>query len=155
MEGRDKSGVSLIGRQGSHPQNLQVLQVTAARKSQLHSEFLKSSLVDCFFGSPNNSITSLILCNKSPETSQRRFCSLSMNPDQYSIQYICLLFSHSVVSNFLPPHELHPMNSSVLRCLPQFAQTHVHYVNDAIQLSHLSPPSPPALNLFQHGGLFQ
>ena len=78
-----------------------------------------------------------------------------MNPDQYSIQYICLLFSHSVVSNFLPPHELHPMNSSVLHCLPQFAQTHVHYVNDAIQLSHLSPPSPPALNLFQHGGLFQ
>ena len=78
-----------------------------------------------------------------------------MNPDQYSIQYIRLLFSHSVVSSFLPPHELNPMNSSVLCCLPQFAQTHVHYVNDAIQLSHLSPPSPPAFNLFQHGGLFQ
>ena len=107
VKGRDKSGVPLIGRQGSHPnQYLQVLQVTAAPESQLHSEFLKLSLVDCFFGSPNNSITSLILCNKSPETSQRRFCSLSMNPDQYSIQYIRLWFSHSVVSNFLPTHEL-------------------------------------------------
>ena len=40
--------------------------------------------------------------------------------------------------------------------LPEFTQTHVHRVNDAIQLSHpLSSPSPPALNLSQHQGLFQ
>ena len=44
----------------------------------------------------------------------------------------------------------------VLHCLPEFAQTHVHWVSDAIQLSHpLSPPSPLILNLFQHQGLFQ
>ena len=37
-----------------------------------------------------------------------------------------------------------------------FAQTHVCWVDDAIQPSHpLSPPSPPALNLSQHQGLFQ
>ena len=36
------------------------------------------------------------------------------------------------------------------------SQTHVHWVSDAIQPSHpLSSPSPPALNLFQHQGLFQ
>ena len=36
----------------------------------------------------------------------------------------------------------------VLHHLPEFAQTHVHWVSDAIQPSHpLSPPSPPALNL--------
>ena len=36
------------------------------------------------------------------------------------------------------------------------AQTHVHWVSDAIQPSHpLLPPSPPALNLFHHWGLFQ
>ena len=36
----------------------------------------------------------------------------------------------------------------VLRCLPEFAQTHVHWVSDAIKLSHpLSPTSPSALNL--------
>ena len=34
--------------------------------------------------------------------------------------------------------------------------THVHQVSDAIQPSHpLSYPSPPALNLSQHQGLFQ
>ena len=40
--------------------------------------------------------------------------------------------------------------------LPELAQTHVHQVGDAIQLSHpLSSPSPPAFNLSQHPGLFQ
>ena len=40
--------------------------------------------------------------------------------------------------------------------LPEFAQVHVHWVNDAIQPHHpLSSPSPPALNLSQHQGLFQ
>ena len=44
----------------------------------------------------------------------------------------------------------------VHRCLPEFAQTHVHWVNDAIQPSHpLSPSSSPALNLSQHQGHFQ
>ena len=40
--------------------------------------------------------------------------------------------------------------------LPELAQTHVHGVSDAIQPSHpLSSPSPPALNVSQHQGLFQ
>ena len=40
--------------------------------------------------------------------------------------------------------------------LPELAQTHVHWVGDAIQPSHpLSFPSPPAFNLSQHLGLFQ
>ena len=39
--------------------------------------------------------------------------------------------------------------------LPELAQTHVHRVGDAIQPSHpLLSPSPPALNLSQHQGLF-
>ena len=39
--------------------------------------------------------------------------------------------------------------------LPEFAQTHVHQVRDAIQPSHpLSSPSP-AFSLSQHQGLFQ
>ena len=41
----------------------------------------------------------------------------------------------------------------ILHYLPEFAQTHVHGVIDAIQPSHfLSPPSPPAFNLSQHRG---
>ena len=44
----------------------------------------------------------------------------------------------------------------VLHYLPEFAQTHVHWVNDAMQSSYpLLPPSPPALNLSQCKGLFQ
>ena len=40
--------------------------------------------------------------------------------------------------------------------LPEFTQTHVHWVSDAIQPSHpLSSPSPPAFNLSQHQSLFQ
>ena len=40
--------------------------------------------------------------------------------------------------------------------LPEFTQTHVHWVGDVIQLSHpLSSPSPPAFSLFQHQSLFQ
>ena len=54
-----------------------------------------------------------------------------------------------------------PMNPStpglpVHHQLPEFTQTHVHRVSDAIQPSHpLSSPSPPAPNPSQHQGLFQ
>ena len=54
-----------------------------------------------------------------------------------------------------------PMNCStpglpVHHQLLESTQTHVHWVGDAIQPSHpLSSPSPPALNLSQHQGLFQ
>ena len=45
---------------------------------------------------------------------------------------------------------------SVHHQLPQFTQTHVHWVGDAIYPSHfLLFPSSPTLNLFQHQGLFQ
>ena len=54
-----------------------------------------------------------------------------------------------------------PMNRStpglpVHHQLPEFTQTHVHRVGDAIQPSHpLSSPSPPSPNPSQHQGLFQ
>ena len=54
-----------------------------------------------------------------------------------------------------------PMNCStpglpVHHQLPDFTQTHVHRVSDAIQPSHpLSSPSPPAPNPSQHQSLFQ
>ena len=61
----------------------------------------------------------------------------------------------------LCPTLLDPMDCStpglpVHQQLPEFTQTHVHWVGDAIQLSHpLSSPSPPALNLSQHEGIFK
>ena len=54
-----------------------------------------------------------------------------------------------------------PMNCStpglpVHHQLPEFTETHVHRVSDAIQPSHpLSSPSPLAPNPFQHHSLFQ
>ena len=54
-----------------------------------------------------------------------------------------------------------PMNHSmpgfpVHHQLPEFTQTHVHRIGDAIQPSHpLSSPSPPAPNPSQHQGLFK
>ena len=40
--------------------------------------------------------------------------------------------------------------------LPEFTQTHVHWVSDAMQPSHpLSSPSPPALQPFKASGSFQ
>ena len=54
-----------------------------------------------------------------------------------------------------------PMNCSmpglpVHHQLPEFTQTHVCWVGDAIQPSHpLSSPSSPALSLSQHQGFFQ
>ena len=58
------------------------------------------------------------------------------------------------------PNLCDPMNHStpglpVHHQLPEFTQTHVHRVNDAIQPFHLlSSPSPPAPNPSQYQGLF-
>ena len=59
------------------------------------------------------------------------------------------------------PTLCNPMNCSMpsfpnLYHLLKLAQTHVHWLDDAIQLSYfLSPTSPPAVNLSQHHCLFQ
>ena len=61
----------------------------------------------------------------------------------------------------LSPTLCNPMNCStpglpVHHQLPEFTQTHVHWVSDAIQPSHpLSSPSPPTFNLSRHQGLFK
>ena len=80
---------------------------------------------------------------------------LKVQSAQHSV-FVCLFVS--VAKSCLTLCD--PMNCStpgvlVLHRLRKFAQTHVHWVDDAIQLSHpLSPPCPHALNLSQHQGLF-
>ena len=72
---------------------------------------------------------------------------------------VCLFFSS--VQSLSRVRLCDPMDCStpglpVHHQLPEFTQTHVHWVRGAIQPSHpLSSPSPPALNLSQHQGLFQ
>ena len=91
-------------------------------------------------------------------------------------QFVGLLGLHSCVSQFLWSISSSVQFSSVAQsCLtlfdpmnlstpvlpvhhqfPEFTQTHVHRVSDAIQPSHLlSSPSPPAPNPSQHQSLFQ
>ena len=65
----------------------------------------------------------------------------------------------SVAQSCLTLYE--PMNCSmtglpVHHQFPEFTQTHVHWVSNAIQLSHPAlSPSPPALSFSQHQGLFK
>ena len=72
------------------------------------------------------------------------------------LQFSSVQFSRLVMSDSLWPHELQHAGLPVHHQLPEFTQTHVHWVSDAIQPSYpLSSPSPPALNLSQHQGFFQ
>ena len=65
-------------------------------------------------------------------------------------------FSCSVMSDSLRPHESQDARPPCPSPLPEFTQTHVHQVSDAIQPSHpLSSPSSPAPNPSQHQSLFQ
>ena len=72
---------------------------------------------------------------------------------KHSVQFSSVAQSHPTLCN--------PMNRStpglpIHHRLPELAQTHVHRVSDAIQLSHLlSFPFPSAFHLSQHQGLFQ
>ena len=74
-----------------------------------------------------------------------------------SIPKLCCCFSVAQVGLTL----CNPMDSSmpdlpVPHHLPEFAQVHVHCIDDAIQPSYpLTPSFPSALDLSQHQGLFQ
>ena len=65
-------------------------------------------------------------------------------------------FSHSVMSDSLRPQDYSTPGLPVHYQHPEFTQTHVHWVGDAIQPSHpLSSLSPPIFNLSYHQGLFK
>ena len=60
-----------------------------------------------------------------------------------SLPFPSVQFSRSVLSDSSRPNELQRARP-VHHQLPEFAQTHVHRVGDAVQPSHaLSSPSPP------------
>ena len=62
------------------------------------------------------------------------------------------LLSHVRLCN---PMDCSTPGFPVLYYLPDFSQTHAHWIGDAIQPSHpLSPPSPPALQSFPPSGSF-
>ena len=82
---------------------------------------------------------------------QQGCCSCSAN-----VQDMLLLFTVQLHLTLCDPMDCSTPGFPVLHYLPEFAQTHVHWVDDAIQPSHpLSPASLPALNLSQHLCLFK
>ena len=71
-------------------------------------------------------------------------------------QFSSVQFSCSVVLTLCDPMDCSTLGFPVHHQLPELAQTHVHWVGDAIQPSHpLLSPFPPAFNLSQHQGLFK
>ena len=76
--------------------------------------------------------------------SELQFSSVLFSPVTQSCMTLCNPMNRSTPG--LPVHHQ----------LPEFTQTHVHWVGDAIQPSHpLSSPSLPALNPSQYQTLFQ
>ena len=76
--------------------------------------------------------------------------------NRWSLIISSVQFSCSVVSDSLQPMNRSTPGLPVHHQLPEFTQTHLHQVSDAIQPSHpLSSPSPPASNPSHHQGLFQ
>ena len=68
--------------------------------------------------------------------------------------FVKRLFVVQLCPTLFDPMDCSTPGFPVLHYLLDFAQTHVHWVSDAIPASyHLSPPSP-ALNLSQHRGVF-
>ena len=71
------------------------------------------------------------------------------SPVQFSsVTQLCLILCN--------PMDCSTPGLPVHHYLLELAQTHIHWLSDAIWPSHsLLPPSPPVLNLSQHQGLFQ
>ena len=86
--------------------------------------------------------------------------SLAVKNLPYLLYHSFWLFQFSSVTQSCPtlcnPMDCRTPGFLIHHQLPELAQTHVHWVGDAIQPSHpLSSPSPPVPNPSQHQGLFQ
>ena len=77
--------------------------------------------------------------------------SIPTNANSLSVQ-----FSRSACPTLCDPKNRSTPGLPVHHQLPEFTQTHVHRVRDAIHPFHpRSSPSPPAPNPSQHQSLFQ
>ena len=87
---------------------------------------------------------------------EKKHTMLEMRPCHTVSRYIQFSSVTQLCPTLCYPMDHSTPGLSVHHQLLEFTQTHVHWVGDAIQPSHpLSSPSPPALNLSQHQGLFQ
>ena len=86
--------------------------------------------------------------------------SVAHRPGQWAAHPLYAELQFNSVQSLSRVRPCNPMNHSMPGLplhhqLPEFTQTHVHQVADAIQPSHpLMSPSPPAPNPYQHQALF-
>ena len=86
----------------------------------------------------------------------QRLCFPASFATKQLSSYVSSIQSLQSCPTLCDPMECSTPGLPVHHQLPEFIQTHVHRVSDAIQPSHpLSSPSLPALNLSQHQGLFK
>ena len=85
------------------------------------------------------------------------FQNVTDDPLPITVKLMCCCCSVADLCLILcEPMDCSTLGFPVLHHLLEFAQTHAHWVDDAIQPSHpLSFLSPPAFNLSQHQDLFQ
>ena len=99
-------------------------------------------------------ITIANLVNIHHHTYNNDFLFLVMR--NFKIYSLCCCSVAQSCPTLFNPMDWGMLGFPVLHHLPEPAQTHVHWVSDAIQASHpLWSLSPPALNISQHQGLFQ
>ena len=119
------------------------------RRAQQHSLFVGSKSRS-HFHSLTPVLTSLPHLWYCPDTRKVTTVTESLSPS------VLLLFRCSLCLTLCDPMDCSTPGFPVLHYPPEFAHIHVLWVDDAIQPSHpLSSPSPPALSLSQHQGLFQ
>ena len=110
----------------------------------LQGIFLTQGLNPCLLQLLHWQPSSLTLAPPGKPYQHYQFSSVQFSSVAQSCLSLCDPMNHSTPG--LPVHHQ----------LPEFTQTHVHRVSDAIQPSHpLSSPSPPAPSPSQHQGLFQ
>ena len=113
-------------------------------------------LLDHWEISSDHTCTDVLL--DSPFCSADHLTCLSFHQGHAVLIIVASLVAVQLLSHVhsLPHHELYHARLPCLPLFPEFAQTHIHGVSDAVQPPNpLSHPSPRALTLSQHQGLFQ
>ena len=94
-----------------------------------------------------------LICSKSQGNNYSQRYDHRRKTKHLSLQFSAVAQSCPILCD---PMDCSTLGLPVHHQLPEFTQTHVHWVGDTIQPSYpLSSPSLPAFNLPQHQGLFQ
>ena len=105
-------------------------------------------------------VLSVYPCEKPAAKATRRIKVCCESNSQEVEVYVRVLHQFSLVTQSCPtlcdPMDCSKPGLLVHHQLPEFTQTHVHWIGDAIQPSHpLLSPSPSAFNISYHQGLFK